>query len=87
MRLAEWDIGTVVDGVVQLRQPEPVGADVEVPCGDFLGEGLAAKLCALGPQLVVLEATGGFEAVVAAALAGVQYIPQILTTYRLKRAG
>lgn len=39
------------------------------------GEGLdtlAAKLRALGPQLVVLEATGGFEAVVAAALAGAE---------------
>ena len=37
------------------------------------GEGLdrlAAKLRALAPELVVLEATGGFEAVVAAAVAG-----------------
>jgi transposase len=37
------------------------------------GEGLdqlAGHLCALGPALVVLEATGGFEVTVAAALAG-----------------
>jgi transposase len=33
-------------------------------------DGLAAKLRALAPELVVLEATGGFEAVVAAAVAG-----------------
>ncbi len=33
-------------------------------------EGLAARLRALAPALVVLEATGGFEAVVAAAVAG-----------------
>ena len=33
-------------------------------------DGLAERLRALAPQLVVLEATGGFEAVVAAAVAG-----------------
>jgi transposase len=33
-------------------------------------EGLATRLVGLAPELIVLEATGGFEAAVAAALAG-----------------
>lgn len=49
----------------------PAGESFAVPRdGDGL-ERLAARLSTLGPALVVLEATGGFEITVAAALAGV----------------
>jgi transposase len=49
----------------------PSGEAFAVPRDGAGLEGLAAKLRELAPALVVLEATGGFEAVVAAAIAGV----------------
>jgi transposase len=48
----------------------PSGEAFAVPRGGEDLERLAAKLRGLAPALVVLEATGGFEAVAAAAVAG-----------------
>lgn len=48
-------------------------------------EALAARLCALGPALVVMEATGGFETVVAAGLAA-QGLPLVVVNPRQIRA-
>ena len=51
---------------VHIRRPDELRAGHD---GAGL-EQLASQLVALGPTLVVLEATGGFEIAVAAALAG-----------------
>lgn len=48
-------------------------------------EALAHRLCALGPALVVMEATGGFETVVAAGLAA-QGLPLVVVNPRQIRA-
>ena len=48
-------------------------------------EALASRLCALGPALVVMEATGGFETVVAAGLAA-QGLPLVVVNPRQIRA-
>lgn len=48
-------------------------------------EALALRLCALGPALVVMEATGGFETLVAAGLAA-QGLPLVVVNPRQIRA-
>jgi transposase len=50
--------------------PRPSGEAFALPRDGAGLDQLVARLTALGPQLVVLEATGGFEITVAAALAG-----------------